>query len=187
MDADTDYLKEFEERLLKGLIELCSGCKMLDGVLLSTEDVDSRWESLALDYMADAVAQINEYPGVAVAWAGYLGAAMAHLWDADWIAHGGDEYKTFYGTNGFDDMDEYIVRNIMGLSLDSPVAKNFEEVMRRCAYFALNIVRHENIEPQSPMAYYVFARVVKTMYRIGASIELKRLGYKFEKVNMGDC
>jgi hypothetical protein len=32
------------------------------------------------------------------------------------------------------------------------------------------------------MAFHVFARAVKVMYRIGAALELKRLGYKFEEV-----
>jgi hypothetical protein len=37
------------------------------------------------------------------------------------------------------------------------------------------------------MAYYTFARTVKVMYRIGAAIELRRLGYKYEKVDMPVC
>lgn len=47
------------------------------------------------------------------------------------------------------------------------------------------MIRHEQIEPQSPMAFHVFARACCTMFRIGAAIELKRLGYKFEKIELG--
>ena len=47
---------------------------------------------------------------------------------------------------------------------------------------AVTLIRREQIEPQSPMAFHVFARAVKVMYRIGAALELKRLGYKFEEV-----
>jgi len=32
------------------------------------------------------------------------------------------------------------------------------------------------------MAFHVFARAIKVMYRIGAALGLKRLGYKFEEV-----
>lgn len=183
----TEYLANFEKRIQDELIALCTSCKQLDGVLLSSEDVEARWEALALDYMADAVAQINEYPAVAVAWAGYLGMAVAHLWDEDWAAHSNDEYVSFYGENGFDDMDEHIMRDILGVPLDAPRAKETEEVMRRCAYLLLSLIRHENIEPQSPMAYYTFARVVKVMYRIGAAMELKKLGYKYEKLDLPTC
>jgi hypothetical protein len=34
------------------------------------------------------------------------------------------------------------------------------------------------------MAFHAYARAIKVMFRIGASIELKRLGYKFEQVNL---
>ena len=35
-------------------------------------------------------------------------------------------------------------------------------------------------------AFYIFARTAKVLYQIGAALELRRLGYRFEKVNMGD-
>ena len=183
----TEYLRDYEKRLQNELLKLCTNYKMLDGVLLSSEDVEGRWEAIALDYMADAVTQINQYPTVAVAWAGYLGMAVANFWDKDWELHCGDEYKSFYGADGFDDMDEHIIRDIIGFPLESSYAKEIEEMMRRCAYSALTLIRHENIEPQSPIADYTFARTVKVMYRIGAAIELKRLGYKFEKIDLPSC
>lgn len=183
----TEYLRDYEKRLQDELLKLCTNYKLLDGVLLSSEDVEGRWEALALDYMADAVTQMNQYPTVAVAWAGYVGMAVANLWDKDWEPHCNDGYKSFYGVDGFDDMDEHIIRDIIGFSLDSAYAKEIEEMMRRCAYSALTLIRRENIEPQSPMAYYTFARTVKVMYRIGAAIELKRLGYKLEKIDLPTC
>ena len=184
---NVEYLRDFETRMQDELLRLATSCKMLDGVLLSSQDVEDRWEALALDYFADAVAQINEYPAVAVAWAGYMGMAVVHYWDKDWSAHSNDSYSSMYGENGFDDMDEHIMRDIMGLPLESQYAKDCEEVLRRCAYAALSLIRHEDIQPQSPMAYYTFARTVKVMYRIGAAIELRRLGYKYEKVDMPVC
>lgn len=183
----TEYLQNFEKRVQDELLRLCTSYKFLDGVLLSSEDVEARWEALSYDYMSDAVTQINEYPTVAVAWAGYMGMAVAHYWDADWAAHCNDSYKSLYGDNGFDDMDEHIMRDILGESLESSRAKEVEEMLRRCACSVLSFIRHENIEPQSPMAYYTFARTVKVMYRIGAAIQLKHLGYKFEKVNLPTC
>ena len=49
------------------------------------------------------------------------------------------------------------------------------------------IISVNNSEPQSPLAYHVFATASKTMYRIGAALELKRLGYKFEKMDLPSC
>lgn len=100
---------------------------------------------------------------------------MCRHWDYRW------------GAEGFDDMDEHIIRDILGMSLDSQAAKDIEAMLRRCAYASHTMLRRENIEPQSAMAYYVFARVVKVMYRIGAAMELRRLGYKYEKVDLPTC
>ena len=113
--------------------------------------------------------------------------AVAFGWDTDWDTFSKADYESFYGAQGFDDMDENIVREILGLPLASDAAKHIEEMVRRCAQTTVTLIRREEIEPQSPLAFYAFARSCKVMYRIGAALELKRLGYKFEKVNIGEC
>jgi hypothetical protein len=178
------YLENFESRITDELLRMCKQYSVLDGTLLATDDISARWDELAPEYMADAVPNIADYPTVAIAWAGYLGMAVAHQWDEDWAAHCKDEYKSYYGAQGFDDMDEHIVRDIVGFHLESREAKGFEDMMRRLGETAVTLIRRERIEPQSPMAFHVYARVVKVMFRIGAAIELKRLGYKFEQVNL---
>ena len=177
------YLENFESRLMNELLKICTQYRMLEGTLLSTEDIDARWHDIAPEYVADAVPNIADYPTVAIAWAGYVGLAVAHLWDEDWAKHCNDEYKSLYGPAGFD-MDENIVQNVLGFHLESLEAKNIEQMMRRLGETALTLIRRENIEPQSPMAFHAYARAIKVLFRIGAAIELKRLGYKFEQVNM---
>ena len=178
------YLENFESRITDELLRLCKQYSALDGTLLATDDITARWDDFAPEYMADAVPNIADYPTVAIAWAGYLGMAVAHQWDDDWAAHNKDAYNTYYGAQGFDDMDEHIVRDIIGFHLESREAKSIEEMMRRLGETAVTLIRRERIEPQSPMAFYVYSRVVKVLFRIGAAIELKRLGYKFEQVNL---
>ena len=170
------YLENFESRVTDELLRMCKQYGQLDGTLLATDDIDARWNDFAPEYMADAVPNIASYPTVAIAWAGYIGMGVAHLWDGDWTAHCKDDYKSFYGEQGFDDMDEHIVRDIIGFHLQSQEAAKIEEMMRRLGETALTLIRRERIEPQSPMAFHVYARVVKVMYRLGAAIELKRLG-----------
>ena len=77
------YLDRFENKLQEDLLRLCTSYRMLDGVLLSSEDIDMHWNKLAPEYMADAVPQIADYPTVSVAWAAYLGLAIAYGWDKD--------------------------------------------------------------------------------------------------------
>ena len=182
-----DYLAAFEQKLQNELLKLCTTCKMLDGVLLATDDIDERWNKLAPEYLADAVGQVQQYPTVSVAWAAYLGMAIAFGWDADWNTTSKAPYQAFYGEQGFDDMDEFIVRDLLGIALDSEEAAVLERMVRSCAQKCVDMIRREQIEPQSPLAYHVFATASKTMYRIGAALELKRLGYKFEKMDLPSC
>lgn len=183
---DKDYLDRFESKLQQDLVFLCTSYKMLDGSLPASDDIEARWHDLAPEYVADAVYEIQDYPTVSVGWAGYLGMAVAYGWDSDWTRYSKAEYKSYYGPRGFDDMDEHIVSSILRIPLESADAKSIEDMLRRCAQSAVDHIRHEQIEPQSPTAFHVFARACKVMFRIGAGIELKRLGYKFEKMDMGN-
>ena len=182
-----EYLDSFEEKLQLEILRLCTNYKVLSGSLLATDDIDNYWEVLAPEYIADAVEQVQDYPTVTVAWAAYLGMAVAYGWDIDWNTISKAKYKDYYGEQGFDDMDEHLIRDIIGIPLESEDAKNIEEIIRRCAQKTIDLIRHEQIEPQSPVAFHVFTRAVRVMYRTGAAIQLKRMGYKFEKVNLGDC
>ena len=181
---DIGFLNRFEEKIVNELLRICTSRKMLNGTLLATDDVNGRWEALAPEYVADAVTQIADYPTVSIAWAGYLGMAVAHGWDKNWQECLKTPYNAYYGEQGFDDMDEHIVQHVLGLSLDSKQAQDIEAIIRTCAQTAVTLIRREQIEPQSPMAFHVFARAVKVMYRIGAALELKRLGYKFEEMQL---
>lgn len=180
--VDIGFLNRFEEKVQNELLRLCTSRGMLSGALLTTDDVTGHWDVLAPEYVADAIGQIADYPTVSVAWAGYLGLAVAHGWDTNWEACVRTAYRQYYGEQGFDDMDEHIVQHVLGLLLESKEAKELEGMIRSCAQMAVTLIRREQIEPQSPMAFHVFARVIKVMYRIGAALELKRLGYRFEEV-----
>ena len=81
---DIGFLNRFEEKIQGELLRICTSHGMLDGVLLATDDITGHWDTLAPEYVADAVGQIADYPTVSVAWAGYLGLAVAHGWDKNW-------------------------------------------------------------------------------------------------------
>ncbi len=181
---NTQYFDEFESRLLEELLRLCTSHKMLAGTLLASEDIDLKWKEYAPHYMADSVSQINSYPAAAIAWAGYVGMAVAHRWDSNWEQTQQLAYDSLHGPRGFDDMDEFITEKILGLKLGSEEADKLEDTMRRCAHTAMNLIRREDTEAQTTKAFYLFARTARCLFKIGAAIELHRLGYKFEKVAM---
>lgn len=177
------YLENFERKLTQELLRLSTEIRELDGKLLETEDINERWNQLASEYLADAVLQVKDYPTVSVGWAGYLGMAIAKEWDTDWNNLKSNSYRSYYGMHGFDDMDENILQNTLNIVLGSDEANQIEEVVRKLAQKTVTIIRAEQIEPQSVTAYHVFMIATKTMYKIGASIWMKRMGYCWKKVN----
>ncbi len=184
MEENAKYYDTYEENLLREMLAMCTSLGMLDGELLNSEDIDQKWKEWAPDYIAEALPEVNSYPEFAIACAGYAGMAAAQWWDEDWGRHHGAEYESLHGERGFDDMDEYIVRHILGLALDSVEAKQIMNILLCCAQKAGTFIRHEHIEAQTVKAFHIFARTVKVMFRIGAALQLKRLGYKFHKVDM---
>ncbi len=152
----------------------------MNGQLLRSDDIDAKWDEFARDYMIDAVHEFNEYPEVALAWAGFLGMGVARHWDEDWRKHASDTYLSYYGRRGFDDMDDHIVRDVLGYALDSKEASEISSMLSRCAQLVLTLIRREGFESQSVEAYYVLIRSVKVMFQIGQSLELYRLGYSFQ-------
>lgn len=183
MDLEEKYLAEFSDRLEKELHKLCQSFGMAGERLLDNDDISMKFpEDLAKDYFQDAIKEFASYPEVAVAWAAYMGMGVAKLWDIDFKAFQAVRYSDFKGRRGFDDLDERVVAEILGYDLKSEQAGKISNCLGSCAIAALNFIRHEHIEPQSPRAYYAFARAVQVMYRIGASIELHLLGYHFEKI-----
>lgn len=181
---EEEYLSQYEKRLQESLVKLCTEAGMMGGVLLENDDIDFKFtETLARPYLTDAIREYQQYPEAAVAWAGFLGMAIAKLWDADWQACQQVAYADLLGRRGFDDMDERILTQVLGYEPDSEPALRVADILSKCAIAALTMIRHEHIEPASLRAYYVFARTVQVLYRTGASIELFLLDYKLERLS----
>ena len=99
----TEYFDTFENNLLQELMKLCTSHKMLEGTLLASEDIDERWKEYAPEYMADAVPQVNAFPAAAIAWAGYVGMAVAHRWDENWEQYATEPYTSLLAEDrGYD-------------------------------------------------------------------------------------
>lgn len=186
---DKEYLENYEQNLVRNIITLCSGCNRLSGKLLPSEDLDNLWEAIAQPYIGDAVKEIAKYPTVALGWMMYVGIAAAHFWDEDWNLYGKlpNLYEYIRDKRGFDCLDEYVRETVLGLSQkkkDGDTMSEYdqmEELVRECSTLALNQIRHEQVEPQSPMAFHIFVRSIHALYLIGISVELKRLGYNYSE------
>ncbi len=185
-NKNVEFYKQYEERLTNVLVELCTSKGFLAGQLYMIDELDEKWNELAPHYMVDAVAEVNDYPAVAIAWSAYLGMGVAAIWDTVWSEYSDIEnlYDTFRAPRGFDEMDEYVIEEMLSLELDSTMAKSIEELFRSCSSLAISMIRKEECEPQTSAAFYMLASTVKVFFKIGVAIELKLLGYKYEKVEV---
>ena len=180
-----DILNRYEESLRKALTERLSSTGWLDGRFLEVEELNEKWRSSAPSYMADAVPEIAKYPLVAIAWAMYEGMGAAVLWDKECSRYEAIEYfhTMFTEPRGFDCMDEYITEILLWHPLGSEAAEKLEDMVRSTAEAAQLLIRKEGIEAQSVMAFHIFARTTKVMFEAGVSVQLRRLGYNYVKVN----
>ena len=178
-----EYLHNYEEKLMQHLLRMLTSMQKLGGKLLESQDITDKWEQMAPSYVADGVKEIAEYPTVALGWAMYLGMAVAHCWDDAWDIYSQmpDLYGYIRDKRGFDYMDEVIRFDI--IKMPQYEAEETERVVQNCSQQALDMVRREQIDPQSPLAFHVYARSIRVLYLLGAAVELKRMGYKFELVN----
>lgn len=183
-DKNIEYLDNFEAHLLEDMIRVCTSFGMLDGTLLESDDINAKWKEFAPEYMADAVPNINDFPEAAIGWAGYIGLAVAKWWDEDWGRHHNAAYLSLHGERGFDDMDDHIMKDIIGYEPSSAEAGVITKTIFCCTQKAIDAIRHENIEGQTVMAFHTFARAARAMFKTGAAIELKREGYRYQKVRL---
>ena len=78
---DKVYLETLEQRIQEAIL---LPVPELGGQFMLVDDITDQWERLQQEYIADAVTQIADYPEVSVAWAAYLGLAVAEGWERDW-------------------------------------------------------------------------------------------------------
>lgn len=178
---NTKLYDEFENTLQDGLVKVCQGAGFLKEGLLESEDLENKWNDYIKDYIADAVANFNDYPEAALAWAGFLGMGVANAWDKNWEKYSSYPYSFYYGKRKWDDMDEHILYEFIGLTPEQ--GKTFSELLDSCALACLGLIRHQGIEAQTADGFYCLARAYTVFFRIGAALELERLAYKKVLVN----
>ena len=176
--ANNADLDRFEKTLQDGLLKICSGRNLMSE-LLESDDLEQKWNEYLQDYVADAVVNFNDYPDAAIGFAGFLGMAVAHCWDENWDIYKLVSYKDYYGSRGFDDMDE---RCVAFLEADEAWATKLKLSLQSLAVAAQGLMRHEKIEVETERGFYILVRIYSVMFRIGAAIELHRLGYRNVRV-----
>lgn len=179
-----EYLDGFEKSLADNLTKFLTDKNLLGGYTFEVEELSEMWRSCAPDYMADAVPQVADYPLAAIAWAAYFGAGAAVMWDKQTIETGQNLYLRLRDARGFDEMDEYVDYLLLNHGVKQTDIDKLEDALRSAAQSAETAIRKEGVEPQSVMAFHIFARVVKVFFALGMSVALHLIGYKYEKVKV---
>lgn len=168
----------FEGRLQRELLRVCQEAGALGPLFLECEEITSKWDDYAEQYMADAVGQIDDYPNAAVGWAAFIGMAVAQWWGTDWPASRFTPYRHLYGAEKWDDMDDRIMVDILALPLGSSEEQFLRDTIITCAEKAISIIMEEDFEPCSDQAYEILSITIKTMFKIGAALQLHRMGWR---------
>ena len=179
-------MQEFENKLSKDLHQYLIALGKVDERMPECPDVEEKWEPIAQSYLVDGIREFADYPTVSLGWMMYIGMAVAKYWDSEWEIYSkiDDLYAYIRDKRGYDCLDEYVVECLVGYPLEAHAAKKLESTIRKCANAAHTMIRKEGIEPQSVMAFHLFARVAKVFYRLGVSLELRHRGYKYVKMNV---
>ena len=181
-----EYFDDFEVKLEQELLKLSRSFGLLDDQLLSSDDLNMKWKEIAPDYLSEAVKQVADYPEFAIGCAAYIGMALAKWWDEDWGKYHGKPFESLLGSRGFDNMDDNIMESILGYSPNSAEGGIISKILLTLSSTAISSIRKENIGFQTTEMYHILTRTTMVMFRIGAAIELKKLGYKLHKVNLGN-
>ena len=173
----------FEEILRKDLHQFLMMMKRVDERLPECPDVEEKWEEIAKAYLPDGIREFGKYPTTSLGWMMYLGMAVAKFWDTDWKIYSDmpDLYTFLRDKRGYDYMDEYIRQEV--LLLNEEDYSTMEKLVGECASRVNNAVRHQPIEPGTKEAFDAYVACLHQLYLFGAAIQLKRMGYKMERLN----
>ena len=147
------------------------------------QDVEDKWQNILTAYMPDGVREYNEYPMVSLGWIMFVGMAMAKYWDLDWekYADKDDIYETLRKQRGFDEMDEYILEEV--LEFDEEKCKKITDIVAECACITNTFLRNQNIEPGTKAAVEAYLECLHQMYLMGMAVQLNDMGYKMLGLN----
>ena len=147
------------------------------------QDVEDKWQNILTAYMPDGVREYNEYPMVSLGWIMFVGMAMAKYWDLDWekYADKDDIYETLRKQRGFDEMDEYILEEV--LEFDEEKCKKITDIVAECACITNTFLRNQNIEPSTKAAVEAYFECLHQMYLMGMAMQLNAMGYKMLGLN----
>lgn len=168
----------FEEKLHQDLCQYLFLENEIDERFPQAVDIEDKWPSIGQSYIPDGIREFRDYPVVSLGWMMYVGMAVAKFWDEDWEIFGNmdDLYLYLRDKEGFDTMDEYIRRTVLGLT--PPAFDDTEALVQNCAERTYAALHRERIEAGTQAAFEAYVACLRQLYIMGAAVQLHRMGYK---------
>ena len=108
--------------------------------------------------------------------------AIAKRWDEDWEKYGkiNDLYTPMRDQRGFDNLDEYILDEVLDLHGDA--AEQMQMLVGDCAERVKRAIYRQDIEPGTIDAFKTYVGGLQCMYQMGMAVQLKAMGYHMTKI-----
>ncbi|MBD5203724.1 MAG: hypothetical protein HDS82_02470 [Bacteroidales bacterium] len=173
---------DFEKQTLGDLHRFLASIGKMDKVMAETADIQDLWPGVLEAYLPDGVREFEKYPVVSLGWIMFVGMAMAKYWDTDWEKYakegGAAIYTRLRDAKGYDNMDEYILKEVLGL--DEKQEEEASKIVGECASRTLSALHRANIEAGTEAAANAYIGGLRALYTAGAAMELNALGYHMQ-------
>ncbi len=167
----------FEERLLQDLYTHLKLHGEVDDMMPDAPDIEEKWVPVANAYLADGIREFQDYPLTSLGWMFYVGMAVAAMWDKDWVCYSQveDLYAMLRDVRGFDEMDEHIAQDWLGL--DEKKQDDLSRLVGNLAARTYNYLMRAGLEPCTAQAMQAYMACLHQLYLMGACVQLHRMGY----------
>ena len=154
----------------------------VDERLPECPDVEERWPVIAEAYLPDGAREFANYPVASLGWMMFIAMAVAKFWDKDWETYGkiDDLYLYLRDKRGFDNLDEYILDEVLDLHGDD--AETMQNLVGDCAERVKRALFKQDIEPGTVEAFKGYVACLQCMYQMGMAVQLKSMGYHMTKL-----
>ncbi len=175
-------MEDFATILLTDLHRYLVQRDAVDERLPECPDVEGKWPTIAEAYLPDGAREFANYPVASLGWMMFIAMAVAKFWDEDWVKY--DQIEDLYlylrDKRGFDNLDEYILDEVLDLHGDD--AEAMQNLVGDCAERAKRALFKRDIEPGTVEAFKGYVACLQCMYQLGMAVQLKVMGYHMTKL-----
>ena len=174
-------MENFAVTLLDDLHRYLVKRDAVDERLPECPDVEGKWPAIAEAYLPDGAREFSNYPVASLGWMMFIAMAMTKFWDQDWERYDKveDLYLMLRDKRGFDNLDEYILDEVLDLHGDD--AEQMQTLVGDTAERAKRTLYRQDVEPGTVDAFKAYVACLQCMYQLGMAVQLKAMGYHMVK------